>query len=163
VQKKFWRPVTLIRQQKNFFCSHTCADNFLKSPKTLHVCANCGKEFTLNEYRTKRKQATPHRFCSRKCKDEAQCIGGTCPELTPQYKNGIHIYRKWAFAHYPHECAHCGWKKYPKILVVHHLDRDRKNNKIENLMILCPTCHAFDTWGVGIFKWIKEKCIFIIK
>lgn len=27
-------------------------------------------------------------------------------------------------------------------LLVHHIDRNRRNNKIENLQILCTSCHA---------------------
>lgn len=39
------------------------------------------------------------------------------------------------------KCADCGYKKYPKVLQVHHIDENRKNNSIENLVVLCPTCH----------------------
>ncbi len=28
------------------------------------------------------------------------------------------------------------------ILVVHHKDKNRENNTIENLEVLCPNCHA---------------------
>lgn len=27
-------------------------------------------------------------------------------------------------------------------LLVHHIDENRKNNKIENLQVLCTSCHA---------------------
>lgn len=27
-------------------------------------------------------------------------------------------------------------------LLVHHIDHNRKNNKIENLQVLCTSCHA---------------------
>ena len=49
-------------------------------------------------------------------------------------------YRKLAFAHYPAICAHCGFG-IKEVLEVCHLDCQRTNNAVENLAILCPTCH----------------------
>jgi len=53
-----------------------------------------------------------------------------------QYK-----YYTKAKEHYGEICADCGWNKYPEVLQVHHIDENRKNNSIENLVVLCPTCH----------------------
>jgi hypothetical protein len=49
-------------------------------------------------------------------------------------------YRKLAFAHYDPLCAHCGFG-VPAVLEVAHVDGDRQNNEISNLVILCPNCH----------------------
>jgi len=49
-------------------------------------------------------------------------------------------YRKLAFAQYPPVCAYCGFG-IPDVLEVCHLDCQRSNNDIGNLVILCPTCH----------------------
>jgi 5-methylcytosine-specific restriction endonuclease McrA len=49
-------------------------------------------------------------------------------------------YRKLAFAHYDPLCAHCGFG-IPAVLEVAHLDCDRANNELSNLVILCPNCH----------------------
>lgn len=49
-------------------------------------------------------------------------------------------YRKLAFAHYPHVCAHCGFG-IADVLEVAHIDCDRSNNAVSNLVILCPNCH----------------------
>ena len=49
-------------------------------------------------------------------------------------------YRKLAFAHYDSLCAHCGFG-IPPVLEVAHIDGDRQNNDITNLVILCPNCH----------------------
>lgn len=45
-----------------------------------------------------------------------------------------------------HICEHCGgadWFGKPMPLELHHVDGDHLNNKIENLILLCPNCHAF--------------------
>jgi hypothetical protein len=53
-------------------------------------------------------------------------------------------YRKLAFEHYEKQsrlvCAHCGFG-VRDVLEVAHIDCDRSNNAISNLVILCPNCH----------------------
>lgn len=51
-------------------------------------------------------------------------------------------YRKLALEHYPkpHMCAHCGFG-IRDVLEVAHIDGNRSNNKLANLVILCPNCH----------------------
>jgi len=49
-------------------------------------------------------------------------------------------YRKLAFDRYAPVCAYCGFG-VPEVLEVAHLDGNRQNNAVENLAILCPTCH----------------------
>jgi hypothetical protein len=51
-------------------------------------------------------------------------------------------YRKLALEHYKDRlfCAHCGFG-IPEVLEVAHLDCQRQNNDVSNLVLLCPTCH----------------------
>jgi HNH endonuclease len=49
-------------------------------------------------------------------------------------------YRKLAFANYDPLCAHCGFGILA-VLEVAHIDGNRLNNEIGNLVILCPNCH----------------------
>lgn len=50
-------------------------------------------------------------------------------------------YRKLAFDHYrPAVCAHCGFG-IRDVLEVCHIDCNRSNNAVSNLVILCPNCH----------------------
>ncbi|HEY3760137.1 MAG TPA: HNH endonuclease [Verrucomicrobiae bacterium] len=49
-------------------------------------------------------------------------------------------YRKLAFANYAPVCAHCGYG-IKDVLEVAHIDCNRENNAISNLVILCPNCH----------------------
>lgn len=41
-------------------------------------------------------------------------------------------------------CERCGYDKEMRILGVHHKDRNHKNNDLENLEVLCPTCHSLE-------------------
>jgi hypothetical protein len=51
-------------------------------------------------------------------------------------------YRQLALEHYKDRlfCAHCGFGILD-VLEVAHLDGRRQNNKVRNLVLLCPTCH----------------------
>lgn len=49
-------------------------------------------------------------------------------------------YRNLAFRHYPPICACCGFG-IPEVLEVAHINGNRGNNEIENLVILCPNSH----------------------
>lgn len=49
-------------------------------------------------------------------------------------------------------CERCQYTLY-EILQVHHRDRDRSNNALANLELLCPNCHAAEHYlKNGIFR-----------
>jgi 5-methylcytosine-specific restriction endonuclease McrA len=57
------------------------------------------------------------------------------------------------------KCERCGYNKY-EILQVHHKNKDRNNNSMENLELICPNCHYEEhllekSWLKGLFD--KEK------
>ena len=49
-----------------------------------------------------------------------------------------------------HKCEHCTnthWLNKPIPLELHHINGDSTSNELDNLMLLCPNCHAFtDTY-----------------
>lgn len=50
-------------------------------------------------------------------------------------------YRKNAWKVYDKKCYDCG-NKDERVLVVHHIDGDRKNGLISNLIPVCHNCHC---------------------
>jgi hypothetical protein len=72
---------------------------------------------------------------------------------------GIHeTARRIAFKYKPEICEKCNLQK--KRLEVHHIDKNSYNNNIENLMIVCSSCHhIIDKRVNNIFKnpnWVKN-------
>lgn len=59
-----------------------------------------------------------------------------------------------------HKCEECGcttWLEKPITLEAHHIDGDKTNNELSNLLLLCPNCHSYtDNFGS---KNIKKQII----
>jgi len=54
-------------------------------------------------------------------------------------------------------CENClldEWMSKEIPLELHHIDGDTKNNKLENLTLLCPNCHA----GTDNYRGKNKKC-----
>ena len=64
----------------------------------------------------------------------------------PNFKDGRtaygSYYRMVAFTNKPSVCEECGLESAINKLQVHHIDKNRNNNELENLQILCYDCHA---------------------
>lgn len=118
-----------------------------KIQKLEKFCETCEKPFTVMA-RKNEKRYKKSRFCSRSC---ANSVGGKAK--SEKYGLGDKQYRKIAFSVYKHECEVCSYNELPDVLQVHHIDSDRNNNDVKNLVILCPTCH----WTITLNKAIFSK------
>lgn len=136
------------------FCKKEC-----HKPKEVDVvCDFCHKPFKRKKSLLK-KSKSGFRFCDRACKDKGQTIGSNLQKMRPRhYADGRSSYRDIAKRGLPIECNRCGWKEVPGVLKVHHRDRNRDNNKIENLEILCPNCHDIEHFVArdGIYNWLRR-------
>ncbi len=96
-------------------------------------CPVCNKEF-----KTKANNPREKETCSHACSNTYFRSG----KNNPNYKNGAGgNYRLLVDIK---ECAICKYNEHPEILQVHHIDRNRGNNTIENLEVLCPNCHTWE-------------------
>lgn len=115
----------------------------------MHIthCIICNKEFSCSTSRKccsdlcHRKHRTQQALNYQKRKNPNKLIGigsGNHPnnkgELSHSYKTGIRSYQKYNKGF----CEYCNSKLN---LCVHHKDKNRKNNKEDNLITLCKRCH----------------------
>lgn len=96
-------------------------------------CSYCGKRFSRLKSEIRNTQSGFH-YCSRECGNRHK------NSFITNNEDG-HAYRRNAFNNYEHKCELCGWDEDERVLEVHHIDENRNNNNIKNLMILCPICH----------------------
>lgn len=107
------------------------------------VCLFCQRSLTKSEAL----------FCSSKCcnefKHELYIIRwkkGLEKGTKGDQLVSVHIHR-YMRETYGEKCSDCGWnKRNPKTnripIQLHHIDGDYKNNREENLKLLCPNCHS---------------------
>lgn len=126
-----------------------------KRPTTY--CKVCGKE--TNNHTT---------FCSSDCSLKYRYtdyimrwklgledgMAGSC---------GISGYiRRYIFAKYENKCARCGWSEVNKFskripLQIGHIDGNYRNNREENLILLCPNCHSLTPTYMGLNRGHGRK------
>lgn len=121
-------------------------EHFNKRVKKIHICLNCGTEFEH------RKNST-NKFCSNKCQREYQYKqyierwkNGEENGLSGEYSISKNI-KHYLLEKYNYKCEICGWGETNSFtntipLEIHHIDGDYRNNKEENLKVLCPNCHS---------------------
>lgn len=125
----------------NYHQCPNCGGNSVK--RDMYECAHCGKEIYRRPSEVA-KNISGKFYCSRECGNIAK---NQFREESGEWLNSHSSYRKRAFQEYPHKCLVCGWNEDERILEVHHIDENREHNEIENLCILCPTCHRKITLG----------------
>ena len=139
----FLKNIIAIKNSKHNFCSPECSRKYRQADYVELECAQCGDEFLKNTNKMNSKSGLY--FCSRKCKDEAQRMGGL---ILPSHYGTSEYYQKKALRHYGNLCELCGYDEFP-ICEVHHIDGDKKNNALENLIVLCPNHHTIITFNLG--------------
>jgi len=108
------------------------------------ICDYCGKEFLLSPCYLKRNRK--HRFCSRKCSAEFHKYGNT-----PEKWRGGHIGKSTGYLYInvdgkqisEHQLVmerHIG-RKLKKGEVVHHINGNKLDNRIENLQLMTKSEH----------------------
>lgn len=140
--KKLWKNITCVRCSKEFqvpphragtakYCSVVCKDG--RSQDNWIPCEVCGTVY----YRP-RSRLGETKCCSIACRGILQRTNQPPPTDIPGVKKWLK--RRNMIV----ECEDCGYNDRPEILVVHHRDRNRINNNLFNLAILCPNCHAIE-------------------
>ena len=144
--KRYDQDKRLKEGHKNY-CSRACyiSSNIKKEEV---ICCNCSKSI-LKDYSDIVKNKSGKYFCSVSCKT-SYFNKLRIEENNPNYKNGKSYYRQKALNFYGCKCSVCGYS-IVEALEVHHKDCNRRNNKIENLDVLCPTHHK--EYQLGILNY----------
>lgn len=120
------------------YCSIKCRSESQKKGKFI-ACNICKKE----KWKTPKDiqgSKSGKFFCSKKCQTHwrNRYYKG---ELHGNWQGGEYIYRRIMLEQdVPQICKKCKIDD-TRVLVVHHIDNNRKNNKINNLVWLCFNCH----------------------
>lgn len=136
------RPIELEAAKGKAFCGKVC---FGISCRKEIACTVCGKLILagLNK-----------KTCSRACANTHR-EGIKYKINRPRDK--VHESRALKLALIRErgtKCGRCSYNK-PEILQVHHKNRDRKNNSLDNLELICPNCHYEEHYLEK--SWLKNQ------
>jgi hypothetical protein len=123
------------------FCSSKCSGASRRKPRIDTQCDQCNKTYSTKQ--SVYNKSVNH-FCGNDCK---ALFYKANPHIRGTYAgyNGlskVSSYRKLAFETFEHRCHVCNYDRFEDVLQVHHIDHNRSNNDITNLVIVCPTCHS---------------------
>lgn len=124
------------------------------------VCICCGGELLPRQ----------KKYCSHTCQQEYQYRDyiekwkrGEVDGCRGKYQTSLHL-KRYLFDKYDNSCCECGWGEINPYtgnipLEIEHIDGDHKNNKEENLKLLCPNCHSLTPTykGANIGNGRKER------
>lgn len=121
------------------YCSTKCRGEGSRTGQTVN-CSMCNKAVwkTPRDFHRSKSEKL---FCSKSCQTKwrNEFFSG---ENHANWQGGEYIYKDVLIrSGQATICKKCG-NADERVLEVHHIDKDRKNSKLENLVWLCGNCHT---------------------
>ena len=137
------RPFEIKRSSGRVFCSSVCFGIYCRKEVP---CVMCAKPILsgLNKKTCSRSCANKHR------KGIEYKIHSPKDKVKNQRSLKIRLLSKRG-----KYCEKCKYDVY-EILQVHHKDKNKDNNKLENLELICPNCHAKEHYLEN--SWFTNNC-----
>lgn len=134
----FYAKPSWIKNGCGKYCSRICSSSGRKTGKII-PCFLCGKD-TYRQLKAIKNSKSGKNFCSKGC-----ALKWHNYEFKENnhgnWKSGEFAYKRiLQRSGIKAKCLLCGTSD-SRIICVHHVDRNRKNNKLENLSWLCRNCH----------------------
>lgn len=136
--KEFRRKPCLVKRGGGKFCSKPCHYTAIRLGKEV-PCASCGKS-VYKTFRRLELAKSKKYFCNKSCQAiwRNQEFSG---RRHNNWKHGEASYRNiMKRAGIVATCRLCN-STDQRVIIVHHKDKNRLNNELENLVWLCRNCH----------------------
>ena len=127
--------ISFDKKKDNKFCSQSCSAKFHNRPRKItNYCLYCSKELEVKKHRKT--------YCSVSCQQALKRENS----LTNNKISSKSIKTLLIKKHGP-SCMECGWSKenpFTKTIPIEleHIDGNSDNNTLENVKLLCPSCHS---------------------
>lgn len=136
------RPIELKRNKGRAFCSMACYGIACRKESP---CIVCSKPILSGLNRI---------TCSRSCSNiHRKGIKYTLNRPRDKVSSQRALKVRLIGARGP-KCGRCNYNKV-EILHIHHKDRDRENNNLDNLELICPNCHFEEHYLEK--SWLKSN------
>jgi len=142
----FKKEVKKVNQNRKLghkcYCSDACKNaspSFRERSGTVRtICGYCKQPIKGRQSKLG-KSKSGLLYCSKTCSGLANARRGKDHH---NYIDGHTApYRELALRTFENKCFVCGYDKV-QVLEVHHKNKDRSDNEISNLIILCRNCHG---------------------
>jgi hypothetical protein len=169
-----------IFNRDNKFCNRSCAasNNNRKYPKWESLkqtikCLNCPEEISYIVGHPLSINNKPRKYCSVQCQKDYEWqerviiieSGGieSISKYEPTQRDILKGYLIWKHGE---KCMECGWcevNKWTGIIPIQieHIDGNPHNQSLDNLALLCPSCHSltefFGSRGKGRKGMIRPQ------
>lgn len=136
-----------------------CTNNLINEKRKF--CLFCGKEIIDGDYRKKfcdSSCAASYNNSGRLISDETRFkISSTLKKKYTEHEKKLFVKKQSTKKNIKlkdrlirdgikeYRCEICGineWQGKPIVLQLHHINGNHKDNKLENLQLLCPNCHS---------------------
>jgi len=136
--KQFSVKPSHVKMGHGKYCSMKCLWQSQRTGRYV-ICETCGKEVWKMQKALKNSKSKKF-FCAKSCQAKWRnkiFVGSK----HANWQGGEYTYQRiMAVNKIPAVCASCSIKD-KRVLVIHHMDHDRKHNTTDNLMWLCRNCH----------------------
>jgi hypothetical protein len=158
-QQSFYAKPNWLKNGHGKYCSRVCAHKAQKTGR-MFACHTCKKN-TYKSLKDQRRSKSGKFFCNKKCQTIWRNSSVFSGENHANWKGGESSYRQRLLkTELAQICARCS-SDDKRILVVHHKDKNRQNNKFSNLIWLCHNCHYLvhhykdesKTFLVSVVQW----------
>ena len=137
-RKNFKRKRSQVLLAKRHYCSIKC-QNLDRKKGQIFACCVCGLR-TYKKNKDINNSESKKYFCGVKCSNK--WFGSNHrSENHPNWINGKFSYSDILKRREAVKVCNLCVEKDPRVLVVHHIDHDRDNNSLSNLVWLCHNCH----------------------
>lgn len=129
------------------YCSNKCY--IASRTKKVEVkCASCNANVYKTPTQLKNSKSGLY-FCSRRCKDNSQKLGGIEAIMPPHYgkslsnRNSEYYRKQYKLLNNLEQliCERCSYCEFECGIDIHHIDNNSNNNDKNNLKALCSPCH----------------------
>ena len=122
------------------YCSKECQYKAQHTGKIVK-CSNCGRSIYRQQSALQQSKSKKF-FCDKSCLASWKNRNILYGEKSANWRNGAGSYRAiMSRAKVKPICSMCQ-QDDKRVLVVHHIDGNRQNNSLKNLIWVCRNCHC---------------------
>ncbi|KKQ77734.1 MAG: hypothetical protein A3A96_03890 [Candidatus Zambryskibacteria bacterium RIFCSPLOWO2_01_FULL_39_39] len=137
---KFYPRPSNIKRGWGVYCSISCKNIGTQVIRQKVFCFICKKELMRTTAQLSHSKSGNF-FCSKSCQTKWRNTEFIGPKHA-NFKDGKNSYQSVLKRYKIKQiCNYCG-EKDTRILAIHHIDENHKNNDINNLTWLCHNCHS---------------------